>query len=174
MELLPVSLYEYLSLFLLCLVSFIIGWFAGRKKQVPSIKNEQLKQGINLDITTSKKEVRAIQTRGRGGNAVRNITRSIEYDHDDMYRRFTMEPNSGEGETAEVKDDLKHINGIGAVIEDKLNEIGIYRFSQISKFTPHDIETIAAYLESFPKKIEKENWIEQAKELQKSQARKTD
>jgi len=173
MELLPVSFYEYLSLFLLCFISFIIGWLAGRRKEVPSIKNEQFKRGINLDITTSKKEVRAVQTRERGGNAVRNVIRNIER-NDDMYRRFTIEPNSEEGETAEVKDDLKRINGIGAVIEDKLNEIGIYRFSQISKFTPHDIETVAAYLESFPKKIEKENWIEQAKELQKSQARKTD
>ena len=35
--------------------------------------------------------------------------------------------------------------------EDKLIEIGIYRFSHMSIFTTHDIETIAAYLESFPK-----------------------
>ena len=72
MELLPVALYEYLFLFLLCLVSFLIGWTTGRKKGVPSMKNEQLKRGIDLEIS-SNNEVRAVQTRRRGGEAVKDI-----------------------------------------------------------------------------------------------------
>ena len=70
------------------------------------------------------------------------------------------------GQTNESeKDDLKQINGIGPVIEKKLNSIGIYSFSQISKVTPALIEQIDELIGLFPGRIEREDWIEQAKKL---------
>src|SRR5690606_40851414 len=41
-------------------------------------------------------------------------------------------------------DDLKLINGIGPVYEEKLNELGIYTFEQISKLKAADREELAA------------------------------
>ncbi len=61
-------------------------------------------------------------------------------------------------------DDLKRILGIGPVLEEKLNEMGIYHFSQIAEFTQSDIEKINAHL-NFPGRIERDEWIPQAKEL---------
>ncbi len=61
-------------------------------------------------------------------------------------------------------DDLKKILGIGAVLEEKLNGMGIYHYSQIAEFTPSDIENINTHL-NFPGRIERDEWIPQAKNL---------
>lgn len=61
-------------------------------------------------------------------------------------------------------DDLKKILGIGSVLEEKLNEIGVYHYSQIANFTDSDIENINTHM-SFPGRIERDEWIPQAKDL---------
>lgn len=62
------------------------------------------------------------------------------------------------------KDDLTRINGIGPVIEETLNGMGIYHFHQIAAFTERDIEMVNDDI-SFPGRIEREEWISQAKAL---------
>ena len=65
-------------------------------------------------------------------------------------------------------DDLKLINGIGPVYEDKLNELGIYTFEQISKLKAADREELSAIDGITRDKIEAEEWVKQAKELLKN------
>ena len=60
-------------------------------------------------------------------------------------------------------DDLTEINGVGPVIAGKLNAQGITTFKQIADLSPADVERVDAEL-SFKGRIERENWIEQAKE----------
>ena len=60
------------------------------------------------------------------------------------------------------KSDLTKINGIGPYIEERLNEIGIYNFDQISKFTFEDIRTITELIDFFPGRIERDDWVGQA------------
>jgi predicted flap endonuclease-1-like 5' DNA nuclease len=67
--------------------------------------------------------------------------------------------------SANEKDDLKLISGIGPVIEKKLNAIGIYTFKQISEFTPYAIEQVTAAIKFFPDRIGRDNWIGQAAAL---------
>ncbi len=64
-------------------------------------------------------------------------------------------------------DDLKLINGIGPAYEEKLNEIGIYTFQQISKLKAADREELSALEGVTREKIESEEWVKQAKELLK-------
>ena len=61
-------------------------------------------------------------------------------------------------------DDLLVIKGIGPVNKRKLNEHGIFHFDQIAAWTKADIATAEAYLE-FDGRIEREDWIGQAKKL---------
>ena len=61
-------------------------------------------------------------------------------------------------------DDLKQISGVGPVLETKLNELGIYHYSQIAAFTPEEIERVDTEL-NFKGRIEREGWIDQAKTL---------
>jgi len=61
-------------------------------------------------------------------------------------------------------DDLKKVSGIGPVIENKLNELGIYHFSQIAAFEDRDIELVNNAID-FPGRIERDEWLDQAKNL---------
>ncbi|HSG95850.1 MAG TPA: hypothetical protein VLA28_10035, partial [Afifellaceae bacterium] len=67
-------------------------------------------------------------------------------------------PASGAG------DDLTKIKGIGQVLKGKLNQLGITTFRQIADFTGADIERVNAELD-FPGRIERERWVEQARDL---------
>ncbi|HLU50808.1 MAG TPA: 50S ribosomal protein L21 [Flavobacteriaceae bacterium] len=64
-------------------------------------------------------------------------------------------------------DDLKLINGIGPVFEEKLNELGIYTFDQISKLKAADREELSAIDGITREKIEADEWVKQAKALLK-------
>ena len=61
-------------------------------------------------------------------------------------------------------DDLKRIRGIGVLIEKKLNSLGIVHYEQVANWTGADIERISQILD-FKGRIERENWIEQARIL---------
>jgi len=71
--------------------------------------------------------------------------------------KFLDEPNG-------TPDDLKKILGIGGVIEEQLNGMGVYHFSQIADFTQSDVDNINEAL-AFPGRIERDEWIEQARDL---------
>ena len=63
------------------------------------------------------------------------------------------------------RDDLKQINGIGPFIEEKLNEIGIYTFRQISQFDESLIELVTDAIQFFPGRILRDDWVGQSKKL---------
>ena len=62
-------------------------------------------------------------------------------------------------------DDLKKIFGIGPFIEEKLQSIQIHTFRQIANFTEEDERILNEILEFFPGRIERDEWVKQAKEL---------
>ncbi|MAT89470.1 MAG: hypothetical protein CMC35_02155 [Flavobacteriaceae bacterium] len=72
--------------------------------------------------------------------------------------------NFGYGD-AKTKDDLTKINGIGPYIELKLNEIGIFNFDQISRLDEADVRTITELIDFFPGRIDRDNWVGQARAL---------
>ena len=63
------------------------------------------------------------------------------------------------------KDDLTRIMGIGPYIEQKLNEIGICNYEQISRLSEADIQVVTELIDFFPGRIERDNWVGQAKAL---------
>ena len=62
-------------------------------------------------------------------------------------------------------DDLQVINGIGPKMEGILNRFGITAWDQVAAFSRADIELVSAVLETFPDRIERDEWVPQAKEL---------
>ncbi len=62
------------------------------------------------------------------------------------------------------ENDLKRIRGIGVLIEKRLNSLGIASYEQIANWTGADIDRISQILD-FKGRIERENWIEQARIL---------
>ncbi|MBI1339760.1 50S ribosomal protein L21 [bacterium] len=64
-------------------------------------------------------------------------------------------------------DDLKKINGVGKVLEKKLNDAGVFYFWQIAALTSEQVEELEKDM-SFPGRITRDNWIEQAETLAKA------
>lgn len=62
-------------------------------------------------------------------------------------------------ETPDEKDDLKKISGIGQVLEQMLNRIGITTFQQIARFTEQDVKQVDETLRVFQGRIVRDNWI---------------
>ncbi len=64
------------------------------------------------------------------------------------------------------KDDLKRIKGIGPQNEGRLNNIGIMQFAQIAAWNAKEQREMGERL-AFPGRIEREEWVKQAKVLAK-------
>ena len=61
-------------------------------------------------------------------------------------------------------DDLKQLSGVGPALEKKLHEAGVTTFEQIAGWKKADVEEMDEKL-SFKGRIEREDWIAQAKKL---------
>ncbi|MEC7723297.1 MAG: hypothetical protein VYB36_05245, partial [Candidatus Thermoplasmatota archaeon] len=66
---------------------------------------------------------------------------------------------------ADEKDDLQTIKGVGPFIEEKLNALGIYTFSQISKMTSALEDQVNEAIEFFPGRVKRDEWANQARAL---------
>ena len=62
-----------------------------------------------------------------------------------------------------VSDDLKQLSGVGPALEKKLHAAGVKSFEQIAAWSSKDIEAINEKISS-KGRVEKEGWIDQAKE----------
>jgi small subunit ribosomal protein S2 len=88
---------------------------------------------------------------------------------------------SGSGETGQLSgftplsapdgepDDLTKLKGVGKSWAGKLNEYGVYHFSQIAALTPENLEELDESLNA-KGKIAKSGWIEEAKKLMEETA----
>ncbi len=65
----------------------------------------------------------------------------------------------------QTADDLKKVNGIGPVMEKKLNEIGIFTFDQVSKMTETEYNLLDSITGSFPGRAQRDDWAGQAEKL---------
>ena len=70
--------------------------------------------------------------------------------------------------SAKQKDNLQLIKGVGPFIEGKLNNLGLYSFEQISALDDELIEKLTEAIQFFPGRIERDDWVGQAKELMDS------
>ncbi len=64
----------------------------------------------------------------------------------------------------DAADDLKLISGVGPKLEQKLNALGVRRYAQIAAWTADDVGRFDNEL-SFHGRIERDNWVGQAKAL---------
>ena len=65
--------------------------------------------------------------------------------------------------TTTVSDDLKQLSGVGPALEKKLHAAGVKSFEQIAAWSAKDVEAINEKISS-KGRVEKEGWIDQAKE----------
>ena len=67
--------------------------------------------------------------------------------------------------SASEADDLQKIKGIGPFIAEKLNALGIYKFSQLANMTSEIEDEVNVAIEFFPGRVKRDEWTKQARNL---------
>jgi predicted flap endonuclease-1-like 5' DNA nuclease len=140
---------------------------------LPAFSNDDTPELIDVDITTPianspvvevSPATPAVQKADNSEAAVltRIAARASEVNFDRIGRA-----------TAAEADDLKEIVGIGPFLERKLHSLGIYTFRQVGNFVKEDIDKINELIEFFTGRIERDNWVEQAKAFHERKYGKT-
>ncbi len=182
---------EYLGIFILMFSTFLIGYFSSwwmqklkykriinrLKKRLNNLleKNSPISSKKNInDIDTiftelkpkiieTIKETQEQQVVVKTPKTVAEKTRTSFITYTKSKPKLNFD-NFGHA-NSNNSDDLTKLNGIGPYIEQKLNEIGIYNFDQISKLTFEDIRIIIELIDFFPGRIESDDWVGQATSL---------
>ena len=179
----------WLEIFLLMFGAFLIGyffakWYYKSKLQKAIDECESEKKILRLENlehanSTFPKGIKAVKTRDRKGELISTVQNEVETETlkeaDELYNlEDELTETTGKSglnfksigiATEADKDDLKLISGVGPFIEKKLNGIGIYTFSQISNFKKQDIEDVTELIKFFPGRIERDDWVGQAKQF---------
>ena len=134
--------------------------FTEIKPQIIKVVKEAQEE-IELQKELDEEEEEVVETKSPTTVAETARTSYITYTHNKPKLNFD---NFGHADPSQVQD-LTRINGIGPYIEQKLNEIGIYNYEQISRFKDEDIRVLTELIDFFPGRIERDNWVEQADEL---------
>ncbi len=105
---------------------------------------------------------------GRASNPDLGALRSVR---SEAYQNPEPGPEAAQRVVAQNKvlrsaalEDLKRIRGIGVLIEKRLNSMGVVSYEQIANWSAADIDRISQLLD-FKGRIERENWVEQARIL---------
>ena len=94
-------------------------------------------------------------------NADALITSELQRDQlDSMLSRLgTFDP------ATQTADDLKKISGVGPVMEQKLHQLGLYTFDQVSKMNDADYDLLDEIIGEFPGRAKRDDWAGQASKL---------
>ncbi len=179
---------EFMGVFVLMLSTFLIGYFFGfylekrkkralinrLKKEVNTLRTPKKIKDIQVhyqEIKPKKKTTFKPQVETSQNTIIPETTKQTivakarsEYVNFSHHKPTLDFESIGKGDQYNA-DRLTQINGIGPYIEQRLNDIGIYNFNQISKLELKDIVIITHLIDFFPGRIERDNWVQQAQEL---------
>lgn len=65
----------------------------------------------------------------------------------------------------QIADDLQKLKGVGPFLEQRLHQVGIYTYAQVSNLTEKDFELLDEVIENFPNATQREDWVAQASKL---------
>ncbi|HUX97890.1 MAG TPA: hypothetical protein VMV47_19315 [Bacteroidales bacterium] len=163
---------EILSLLLVAaIIGYVTAWlyyrsiYEKRIKVIESDRHELNNRIVNLDadIFNLKKSLDEKEIE------IEQLTMDAKVLVHIAQRKYLLNYESFGTATEAEKDDLKKISGISHVIEASLNVLDIYTFRQISKFTEQDIAAINEAIIYFSGRIERDEWVAQARELVNSE-----
>jgi predicted flap endonuclease-1-like 5' DNA nuclease len=169
--------------------AFLIGYFFGyhginkkitlKLKNTNNIRNRSLKttkstatdmsediDHIEISNTSTTGTLRALRTRERIGK----LSEEVKSKMADKTIDFT---HIGLG-NKNHRDDFTKIAGISSLVEEKLNTVRIYNYSQLCQMTDLDIRAITKVIEFFPGRIHRDDWKGQAKGLMRNNKKESD
>jgi len=144
------------------LIGFVVGWYVrGEYDKTPLEQKEESTEEV-VEKSVVPKEEKVVE---EVAEVIESEIEKKEEIKDEVNEEPVQEEIKLLGEArSEGKDKLSTIKGIGPVLEDKLNKLGIYHFDQIATWTVEQQAWIGKELQ-FPKRVEREEWVQQAKAL---------
>ncbi len=122
----------------------------------------------NIDTKVDKKmdDEDAYKAEGDDGhnetvNADGLVLTEVQKDRIDTMLERTGSYNP-ENQTA---DNLQKLKAVGPFLEQRLHQVGLYTYVQVSKLTQDDFELLDEVIENFPNSAQREDWVAQATEL---------
>jgi predicted flap endonuclease-1-like 5' DNA nuclease len=179
----------YLEAFLMMFVAFLIGYigasmYAKLKAKKRESEIEAERQRLQEEISRLREENERIPEDQFRKDRMDQELEQVQFQKRAFSERvLTQQANNDTPvinfdrigtANADKKDNLQDIVGIGPYTEAKLNDLGIYTFEQISKFTDEDIETITELIKFFPDRIKNDRWVAKANELKYSATQSED
>ncbi len=148
------------------------------KKALKALKKQQSdKKTVSAKKTLPEKKKKALpEKKKKAATAVKPVEngkpKTVKSTTDDVFSRIRANAKNidfsriGKA-TANEKDDLKRIKGIGPFLEKKLNALGIFTLRQIANFTAEDENKVTEAIEFFRGRIKRDQWVAQSKKLGK-------
>jgi len=112
-----------------------------------------------VDVEKVEDDVRSVVTPQESEALLNIVKEESGLTEDEEQPELLKEPTKGK------PDDLKEISGIGVKLEQVLNDLGIYYFSQIASWGEKELNWIDNHLVAFKGRARREKWVEQAKVL---------
>lgn len=175
----------WIEIFVLMFGAFLIGYYFARfyyrnkyKNDLEDCiaENQRLKFEESEIVLDEDQEtgIRAIKTRDRTGKPI-DTEEKLE---DELPMKPAKQPefninNIGEADSNNP-DDLTKIKGIGPFVEEKLNNLGIFTFDQISRLQPKDMDALNNRINYLPNQIQDEEWVQQAENLKNQDKKGTE
>lgn len=119
--------------------------------------------GVNQQRDKYVEQIRLLESQLRNKSQKSNSTSTRTFEQNITSEKFKPKRQPLFTAPAE-KDDLKKVKGIGPVMEKTLNELGVTSFKQLGGFDQDDIQRVSDALDVFPGRIERDEWVSQAKE----------
>lgn len=120
---------------------------------------------------TLKDQIHALHPQEATRQAVVDSS-SLIFEIDDVEQEPELQTNSDKSvlhkkiAVEEIeKDDLTKIEGIGPFLQTKLNEISVFSYKDIAEWDAARIAEVTQKIAYFPGRIEKDNWVGQARTL---------
>lgn len=161
----PLYLTDYIFVFVLSLVSFLIGYLFAKKHYKKGSYSMESSSNSTEDLVDENGYVAS--NFGKPGviKAIKTYERGKYVRTTEDFDETTAKQDKQEvvTETVNKKDDLKKLKGIGPSVEKKFNEIGFYTFDQLTGLPKEDPTTISKVVSFLPKQIKIEDICNQAK-----------
>ena len=142
---------------------------AGLEAAVPSAAGEESTEaGLDAGVPSGAAADEEPTERELAAPGVEESAVSIRPEVSEETARGIPMPTFSEAPTAEipaVTDDLRAVRGIGPSMERKLRELGIVSYRQLAMLDGAELERVRADLTDFRGRIEREDWVGQARAL---------
>jgi len=152
-------------------LGFLVGFLLSRR--LSRTHAIELRDNWKAKLLIANRKLEIVRWELRAGTAKADAANECA---EELRKQLAALGSDLEGQTAEMErlrsqatassghDDLKQIFGIGPVLEKRLNELGIHFFRQIAQWTTEDIQRLEQQLPKFQKRVERDRWVERAKE----------